>query len=235
MTDAIWTAIAETLRREILEGSRQPGDRLPTEAQLSRRFGVNRHTVRRALSRLGEEGLVHSRRGAGAFVAARRTDYPLGARVRFHRNIRAGGRLPSRRIDHLEERPASAGEAEALELGPGARIVLAEGVSFADGCPIALFASRFPAGRLAGIGRALAEVHSVTEALARVGVSDYARRSTRIGGDLADPAEAAKLELSPGAPLVWTESVSVDPAGVPVEYGLTRFCADRVTLVLDHS
>ncbi|ETX16044.1 GntR family transcriptional regulator [Roseivivax halodurans JCM 10272] len=231
----MWTAIAETLRREIVEGSRQPGDRLPTEAQLSRRFGVNRHTVRRALSRLGEEGLVHSRRGAGAFVAARRTEYPLGARVRFHRNIRAGGRLPSRRIDHLEERPATAEEAEALELGPSGRIVLAEGVSFADGCPIALFASRFPAERLAGIAQALAEVASVTEALARVGVGDYARRSTRIGGELADPAQAAKLELSPGAPLVWTESLNVDPGGVPVEYGFTYFSGERVTLVLDHS
>ena len=87
--DALWSAIARTLADEVGAGHYHPGDKLPTEAVLAARFGVNRHTVRRALGALAEQKLVHSRRGAGVFVAQRPTDYPLGRRVRFHQNVLA--------------------------------------------------------------------------------------------------------------------------------------------------
>ena len=105
----IWSAIADTLTAEIGAGHYRPGDKLPTEAALSARFGVNRHTVRHALASLAEAGLVHSRRGAGVFVAQRPTDYPLGRRVRFHQNVLAAGQTPSRRITREETRPCDAG------------------------------------------------------------------------------------------------------------------------------
>ena len=45
---AQWRQIADTLRADIAGGTLGPGDQLPTEARLAARFGVNRHTVRRA-------------------------------------------------------------------------------------------------------------------------------------------------------------------------------------------
>lgn len=92
----VWIAIASALREDISVGRYGVGDRLPTEAALAERFGVNRHTVRHALSKLVEDGLVRTRRGAGAFVAARPTDYPIGQRVRFHENLAAAGRRPGK-------------------------------------------------------------------------------------------------------------------------------------------
>ena len=61
----IWKSIAATIGDEIAKGHYGPGDKLPTEAALSARFGVNRHTVRHALSDMAERGLVRARRGAG--------------------------------------------------------------------------------------------------------------------------------------------------------------------------
>ena len=46
----VWKSIAATLEAEIGQGHYRTGDKLPTEAALSARFGVNRHTVRRALA-----------------------------------------------------------------------------------------------------------------------------------------------------------------------------------------
>jgi DNA-binding transcriptional regulator YhcF (GntR family) len=51
----LWTAIRDTLRQEIATGQYRGGDKLPTEARLADRFGVNRHTIRRALADLAEE------------------------------------------------------------------------------------------------------------------------------------------------------------------------------------
>jgi GntR family phosphonate transport system transcriptional regulator len=229
---AIWKSIAETLRGEIAGGHYPPGAKLPTEAELGRRFGVNRHTVRHALSELAADGTVHSRRGAGVFVAARPTDYPLGRRVRFHRNVAASGRTPARQIDRLETRLADTREAEALALAPGAPVHVVEGLSLADGIPIAAFRSVFPAARLPGLLDAMARTNSVTAALAAEGVADYTRALTRLAARAATALLALQLRLPEGAPILRSVAVNVDAGGVPVEYGTTWFAGDRVTLTV---
>jgi len=61
--------LAARLREEIASGRLQSGERLPTEQQLSKTYGVSRPIVREAIGRLKHDGLVLSRQGAGAFVA----------------------------------------------------------------------------------------------------------------------------------------------------------------------
>lgn len=232
---ALWSAIADTLRGELAAGHFRPGDRLPTEADLARRFGVNRHTVRRALAALGSEGLVHPRRGAGVFVSQQATEYPLGSRVRFHRNLTAAGRVPGRSILSLVARMADTTEARALDLAPGDPVHACEGLSLADGAPIAIFRSVFPAARFPDLADHLRRTGSVTAALSAQGVADYTRGQTRITAVAADAAQAAHLRLPPGAPLLRTEAVNLDPAGLPVEYGLTWFSGETVTLTVPGS
>lgn len=230
--DALWSAIAATLCSEIAAGHYRPGDRLPTEAALSARFGVNRHTVRHALAALAEQGLVHSRRGAGVFVAQRPTDYPLGRRVRFHQNVLAAGQTPSRRISRAETRASDAEEARALRLKPGDAVHVVEGVSLADGQPIAAFRSVFPAARFPGLLAEVQATGSITQALTALGLPDYTRAETRLTAQLADPVLALALGVRPGAPVLRTVAVNVDPQGLPVEHGLTWFAGERVTLTV---
>ncbi|MDJ0788595.1 MAG: GntR family transcriptional regulator [Myxococcota bacterium] len=61
-------AIAEQLRNEILGGTWSPGDRLPGERDLASRLGANRGSVREALKKLEQMGLVRIHRGGGAIV-----------------------------------------------------------------------------------------------------------------------------------------------------------------------
>jgi GntR family transcriptional regulator, phosphonate transport system regulatory protein len=232
LKEAIWSAIATTLTDEITSGHYRPGDKLPTEAALSARFGVNRHTVRHALSALAERGLVHSRRGAGVFVAQRPTDYPLGRRVRFHQNVLAAGQTPSRAISRAETRPCDAEEARALRLRAGDAVHVVEGVSLADGQPIAAFRSVFPAMRFPGMLTLVRETGSITRALAASGLADYTRAETRLTAQLADPVLALALAVRSGAPVMRTVAVNVDAGGVPVELGTTWFAGERVTLTV---
>lgn len=64
--------IGEALSSEIQGGKYKIGDRLPSEPELSHRFGVSRHTVRAALRLLNAQGLVTSRQGVGTLVRATR-------------------------------------------------------------------------------------------------------------------------------------------------------------------
>ncbi len=229
---AIWRSIADALKDEIAEGLYSPGDKIPTEAALALRFGVNRHTVRQGLAALIDAGTLHARRGSGVFVAARPTDYALGRRVRFHQNVAASGRTPSRRITRLETRPASAREAEALSVAAGAQVHVIEGISLADGQSLAAFRSVFPAARFPGLLQAMAGQSSVTAALAACGLTDYTRSDTRLTAKRASPVLALALQLQPGAPVLRSVAVNVDGAGVAVEYGTTWFAGDRVTLTV---
>ncbi|MFS8039100.1 FadR/GntR family transcriptional regulator [Xanthobacter sp. AM11] len=61
--------LALRLREEIASGRLRPGERLPTEHQMSETYGVSRPIVREAVGRLKHDGLVTTRQGAGAFVA----------------------------------------------------------------------------------------------------------------------------------------------------------------------
>ncbi|WP_158585678.1 FadR/GntR family transcriptional regulator [Pseudooceanicola sediminis] len=65
LPDGVASAIIDAIETRQL----QPGDRLPTEMELARRFGVARTVVREAISLLRYDGIVQSRRGVGAFVA----------------------------------------------------------------------------------------------------------------------------------------------------------------------
>jgi len=228
----LWKSITATLEAEIAEGHYRPGDKLPTEAALSLRFGVNRHTVRRALADRAARGQVLSRRGAGVFVRHIPTEYPLGRRVRFHRAIEASGGLPGRRVLRLETRAATADEARHLALTPGEAVLVCEGLSLVGAVPIAHFHSLFPAARLPGLAAALAEVASVTEALRRAGVADYTRRQTRLSAEPADATLALHLGLREGDPVLKSEGLNCDPQGQPVEFGTTRFAGDRVVVTV---
>jgi GntR family transcriptional repressor for pyruvate dehydrogenase complex len=61
--------MADQLRRSIVEGRHKPGEKLPTERELSESYGVSRSIVREALGRLKQDHLIQSRQGSGAFVA----------------------------------------------------------------------------------------------------------------------------------------------------------------------
>jgi len=221
------------LRSDLAEGRYSPGDRLQTEAALAERFGVNRHTVRHGIAALADEGLIRARRGAGVFVAALPADYPIGTRVRFHENLIAAGRRPEKRLLVLDERAATAGDAEALQIAVGDPVCAYHGLSLADGQPIAMFESLFPLTRMSGITAALQDIPSVTEALRSVGVTDYTRATTRLTAVRATATQALHLQLAEGDPLLRSSSVNVDVSGQPVEFGRTWFAGDRVTLTLE--
>src|SRR6059058_139802 len=61
--------VFETLLGEIASGRFQPGNRLPTEAELAKTFSASRSTIARAMRDLKSRGLLDRARGGGTHVA----------------------------------------------------------------------------------------------------------------------------------------------------------------------
>ena len=230
---ALWRQIAGGLEGEIRQGRLRPGERLPTEHDLAERFGVNRHTVRRAVAALEESGLVRAEQGRGTFVEHSVLDYAVGRRTRFTESLDREAVDPGRTLLRAKRLRAGAAIGEALGIGARGRVELLELLGTAGGRPLSLAAHYLPSARFAGIAEAWSELGSVTAALRRFGVEDYTRRITRVTARLPEEDECEHLAMPRQRPVLVTESVNVDSDGTPIEYGNTRFAADRVQLVLE--
>ncbi|ACL59082.1 phosphonate metabolism transcriptional regulator PhnF [Methylobacterium nodulans] len=230
---AAWRQIADGLAAEIEAGRLAAGAQLPTEAALAARFGVNRHTVRRALAALAERGLVRATQGRGTFVEAPRLAYPIGLRTRFSEIVSRAGREAWGDLIAAASIPADDGLAEDLGIGVGDPVLELLTVHRADGTPISTARTCLPLPRFAGFDRAYAALGSITRAYAEYGIADYTRLSTRIGARVAAADEAARLDLAPGRVLITIASVNVDAAGTRIQATRSLFVADRVELVVE--
>ncbi len=230
---ALWRQIEEILRSEMTAGVLPQGSRMPTEQALVDRFGVNRHTIRRALASLQEHGLIRIEQGRGTFVHDNVIDYALGRRTRFSENLTRQSRTPGSTFLRGVEVPADATVAAALEVPPGEPTIVVDSVGEADGQRLLISSRYYPKTRAEGIIEAFRETRSITAALRRLGIQEYFRKVTRITARMPSAEDARYLHLPKTRPVLVTESISVDAHGRPIEYGLTRFASDRIQLVVE--
>jgi len=230
----LYIKIANELRQNISESVYQLGDQLPTEAELSARFGVNRHTLRRAIEILRNEGLVRIDRGRGTFVASAPISYTIGKRVRYNETLKAQGLKVSHKLLCVTEQGADQAIAKRLEMAVGEPVVLLERLSFADDHPISVASSYFESARFPHLMELYPQYHSISKMLQQEYGIDHIRRSTRISARMVQPNDARLLELPLNAPILLTESVNEDQQGQVIEYGITRFRGDRMELVFEN-
>ena len=119
----LWRQIRDHLKASILNGNHTPGERLPTEHVLAEQFGVNRHTVRRAVASLVELGMLRVEQGRGMFVQENVLDYPIGKRTRFTESVERQNRSRGRRILSADVVKADARVAASLGMLRGRAVI----------------------------------------------------------------------------------------------------------------
>lgn len=229
----LWRQIEGAIAADIAARVYPPGERLPTEQALAARFGVNRHTLRRAMAALEARGLVSIEQGRGSFVQDPVLDYAVGRHTRFSEIVSRHKRSPGHRLLRSAEIPADATVARALDLRKGARCLMMETLGEADGRPVSIGTHYLPAARFPGIAERYAASQSLSTALRAYGISDYTRHSTRIIARLPSAEEAAQLKQQRTRPVLVTESIDVDAAESPIQFVISRFAADRVQILVE--
>ncbi|MDH6230818.1 GntR family phosphonate transport system transcriptional regulator [Mesorhizobium soli] len=231
---ALWRQVADRIRLGISNGTLGEGGKLPPEITLSQQFGVNRHTVRAAISALVQEGVLRAEQGRGTFVESRkRLAYPITTRTRFSTGLKDQTR--ARRVNLLRHvvEPAPARVAEALQLEAGAPVHRLETLSEADGRSVSRGTGWIDASRFPGFADVFVETGSITASFARFGVDDYVRRSTLVSARHADAEDLETLKLSPGAIVLVTIAINDDLDGRPIQFSETHFSADLVELTIE--
>jgi GntR family phosphonate transport system transcriptional regulator len=233
---AIWSQIERILVAEIEGGLHAEGVRLPTEADLARRFGVNRHTIRRAIGALSDRGLIKVEQGRGSFVRENVLEYMVGRRTRFTENVRRANRSPGGRKVSLERIKANAAIAGELEVKPGAAVIHLVTIGEVDERPVSYADNYFPARLFGNFDQAYAETGSITKVMERHGFGAYERAVTKVTAGLPDVTEAAALHIPRTRPILLVSSINIDPStGARVQSGHARYAADRFQMVFDNT
>ena len=138
--------VNEVLRGRMRDGTYKPGERLSSESELSKEFGVSRATVRTVLARLEAEGLILRKQGDGTYINERIQDVNthLGGLWEFSRLIESSGYQASIKSLAVDKRLASEEEASELAIQPGEEVLSLTRLFYADRKPVILVANAIP-------------------------------------------------------------------------------------------
>ncbi|MEM1447054.1 MAG: phosphonate metabolism transcriptional regulator PhnF [Planctomycetota bacterium] len=227
-----YETIAAALREEIIE-QHTPGDFLQTESKLAERFGVNRHTIRRAIDELVAEDLVWRQQGRGTLVLQPPMDYQIHSQTRFTETVTSLGHQARSIVIGRRLIGASEGVARWLQIEPLSRVVQLDALRLVNDQPVLLTTHflaadpyeplylEYDGGSLHGLLRE------------KFGV-ELQRMESLITARLPMGEDAMALRLSPRQPILRVKSLNVEVnSGRPVEYVISRFRADSVQLKVE--
>lgn len=224
----LYHQLKQALRREIERGVYKPGDRLPSEPELIRLYGISRITVRQALDELDAEGLIVRRHGKGTYVAERRIEQELVRLTDFMEDMQQAGQNPSSRVLALAHEPASLTVARALHLKDGTEVVRVNRLRLADDRPMAFDITWLPlrfGELLVGMDLTQETIYHILETRYAIPVVSGAFSITAV---TATHQQADLLEVPAGAALLVIRRISCTTRDEPVYVQDRYYRPDRV-------
>lgn len=219
-----------TRLRELVAGSRV-GDRLPSERELSARWGAARMTVRRATDGLIAEGLVQRRHGSGTYVVPPPLVRLLGL-TSFTQDMRERGLTPSSRLLAYDVGPAGGALAARLRVPAGERVSSFTRLRLADGTPMAVETVWIPAALVPGL--APADLGgSLYELLAERYHLVTGSASVTIEPVVPDPATRELLGIVPDQACLRVRMVDSDSRGRVIMTASCVYRGDRYQLTAE--
>ncbi len=222
----LYLQLKRLIKAQIQDGRLAPGDRVPSERELSDQFGMSRMTARQALIELVREGLLYREQGRGTFVAVRKVSQGLLTVTSFTEDMHSRGIVPSSVILSLTTEAPSLPDRERLRLDLGHQMVRVRRLRLGDGRPMALEEASLPQSLVEGIEEHDLSRGSLYEFLKSRQIELQGAHQT-LEAILADEEQAMLLAVPQGAPLLLLERLSYDQFGRPAEFVRAVYRGDR--------
>lgn len=212
------------LLKQIEAGAYPPGRPLPPVDELQQEFGAGEEEVRQAISELIYEGLLERSRPVPP-KQVQVPDYQLwGTLTGIHsltREARRRGMEPGVEITHFELSKAWPSVAKRLELAPDDEVVVMERLRTANGEPVAIEVSYYPAKLYPGISQDMFTAGGSGQSSFEVMQKKFGYKSARAVDELTvvalEAREAKMLGLAPGTPVLLRFRVTYSDKDVPIK------------------
>lgn len=214
----LYHQLKQILLKQISEHGLKPGDKLPGDFDLCKRFNVSRTVVRQALSELEFEGVLERIKGKGTYVAQPKTTEHLAPNLYgLFQDAQSRGSTIVSKVLKLEVVPADISVARDLEVATDAPVMELDRIRYSDGKPWAWVTSylRLDVGeKLLNEDLTRASVYEILELRHGIKLA-LTRRS--LEARIANEAMASALEIKVGAPVLVLRSVAFDDQDRPIE------------------
>ena len=245
----MYRLIADDLRARIAGKGYKPGSKLPTEGELSEQYRASRNTVREAIRRLTDEGLLESRPGQGTFVARQvdpfitlltadpKSGLGGGVGAAYLSQVSAAHRQPANSVPRVEVLPAPEAVARLLQIPPGSQVISRSQDRYIDDIPWSRQTSFYPMDFIIKGATRLLMAQDIEEGSVRylgneIGVWQTGYRDW-ISGRLAAEDEQGFFGIGHNAPVLVDSRVGFDQNNVPMRLTVTTFSMDRNQLIVD--
>lgn len=221
------------IRHGIDDGQYRVGDRLPSENDFARAYGVSRHLVRQALVSLVAEGRVVARQGYGYYVNARRLRRELPVLTGYTAPMRQAD--PSSRVQVLRQELASEpAEVAAMLGGRGRRqVVLVERLAYLADEPVALLVDYFHRRLADVLLQADIENRPLYEFVEEQAGIRGVRAPTVVSVDFVGQRESSLLRIPEGSPLLRIDISTYAEDGALFSMSSARYRSDRFEFTLE--
>ncbi|MBC8585271.1 GntR family transcriptional regulator [Youxingia wuxianensis] len=228
----IYLQLREVIRAQIEEGEYPPGTSIPSENELAATYGINRLTVRNAISTLVSEGLLKRVQGKGVYVIGPKNPRELEA-VGGFTPVTQGGNAYETRILIKTVRPAREKYASIFGLFPEEEIYYIRRLTKLDGEPVFLEDAYIPKKVLPNLEDIDLKVFSPYEAFEYYGVR-LMRTYQTLDITTLDPREGKMLGVAPQQSVMLFECTSYDQDDRAIEFTRTYVRGDRCSFVVHY-
>ena len=225
----LYVQLMDAVEQKINDGVYKPGDKIMTEAEMAKEYGVSLITVRKAIGSLMEKGLVIRKQGKGTFVTRPKFSRNMKKLQSFTEMCEQMGVKPGAKM--LENRLVAADKriAERLGVAPGSNVVYISRLRYADMEPVQIEKNYFPL-KYAFLLDAKFDDNSLFDYLREHDGTSVAASEKMIELCRATQAEAALLDIKKGDYLLFVKSTAFNSEGEPMYAGIQIINGDRFSL-----
>jgi len=221
----LYAQVKNEIRNEI-ENRLKPGDILPTEPELEKRFTVSRITIRRALDELESEGFIVRQQGRGTFVREQPIAQELPQLISWSEQLRQKGLEPKSASCEIELTEPTKEQAVLLNLSPGERVVRIRRLRCANDEPICIMINYIPEVLVPGLVEQGLVDDSLYATFPKYGLKPV-RAEDRVEARSASDREASQLQINKSAPLLQVTRLTRDSANKPLYISIVVNRADK--------
>jgi GntR family transcriptional regulator len=222
----LYDQVYQALLQQIVDGSYQIHQQLPSEKELSELFNVSRITIRQALNQLQLEHLVYKIQGKGTFVSAPKTFQNISELQGFAEAMSNMGHEVYNLVKEFRFIPATPQIASRLKLSVSSKVVEIKRIRFLNRKPVSFELTYLPEA----IGIALQEINLSTRDVFLAIEEDLSialgHADLNIDATLADDELSELLQVDINAPLLRVERLTHNAAGHPIDFEYLYFSGE---------
>lgn len=224
----LYLQVEAAIRNDIYTKKYKPGEKLPTEVELEKIYGVSKITIRKAMEKLTNDCLVERIRGKGTFVSQKKEKICVGKNIGFNNFFLS----TKYKILSTKCIKADSFLSNKLQISPNSPVAYIKRLILEDLAPVAIDELYISENLYPDIINKFSSNRSLYETLQDEYNVNSKSSFIEINGIISNIENSELLECSVGDPLFQVEKIGYQFDGNPIHYSCSLVRCDRTTYVL---